>query len=418
MICGLKRCLGISASSLFAVAFATVMMAPPVLADIAPNPLSGGESLGSPTGTTQVSMAEESVTLTVGRKECRTMAVFQMKNLSDKPVTMRVGFPVFHTTDLLDFQASVEGNPVKVTGHPKTRRGYAWKLWEMTFPATKTTKVVVSYRHELKQISSWSVGALYEDLGRHVRDAATPEELAPLKDRFVKHDVNYILRTGRGWAGPIGRCRIEVRFEDGLNLDNVLPGLPREMSGLPPNAKRVPEEKRVRSKPKTTKDSVVWELKNFEPDRDVHIAYSGTPEREIHELLEKIHKRDPFDPMIARYLGEFRVAATGDPLERHAMNQEILQTWQERIAIWGPESDDAQRLKHSREVFSLMRAVTGAYSKDMAASSPQQVEPVIRKICERLLGQMKLAEAGSRTVKLYEPQIAATLLWCDRNQKR
>ena len=233
----------------------------------------------------------------------------------------------------------------------------------MTFPASKTTEVVVSYRHELTQRYSWGIGALYEDLGRHVKDAAKPEELASFKDRFVKHDVHYILRTGRGWDGPIGRCRIEVEFEDGLSLDNVLIGLPRAISGLPPGGKRVPEEKRVTANPKTTKESIVWELRNFEPDRDVAIAYSGTTNKETHQLLEKIHKRDPYDPMIARYLGEFQVNATGDPLERHAINQEILQMWQDRIAIWGPESEDALKLRHSREVFSLMRAVMGAYSK-------------------------------------------------------
>lgn len=413
---GLNRSLWISVSPILTVALANSIGASPALADIAPDPLSGGETFGSPTGAAYIAMAEETVTLTVGRKECRTMAVFQMKNLSDKPVTMRVGFPVFHTSDLLDFKASVEGDPVKVTGHPKTRRGRGWKLWEMTFPAKKTTEVVVSYRHELKQIYSWSVGSLYEDLGRHVKDAATPEELAPLKGRFVKHDVYYILRTGRGWAGPIGRCRIEVEFEDGLNMENVLPGLPREITGLPPNTKRVPEEKRVRAKPKTTKDSIVWELRDFEPDRNVHFAYSGTTRKETHELLEKIHKRDPLDPMIGRYLGEFRVAATGDPLERHAINQEILQTWQDRIDIWGKDSEDALKLRHSREVFSLMRAVTGAYSKDMAAPKPEYVEPVIRKICERLEEQMKLAKEGSRTVKLYQPQVQKTLIWCAQNR--
>lgn len=418
MIRALNRCLWNSASSFFAVGLSTLVAASPALADIAPEPLSGGESFGSPTGAAYVAMAEETVTLKVGRKECRTVAVFQMKNLSDNDVTMRVGFPVFHTTDLLDFEASVEGDPVKVTGHPKTRRGRGWKLWEMTFPASKTTEVVVSYRHELSQRYSWGIGALYEDLGRHVKDAAKEEELAPLKGRFVKHDVHYILRTGRGWAGPIGRCRIEVEFQDGLSLDNVLLGLPRAMSGLPPGGNRVPEEKRVTAKPKTTKDSIVWELKNFEPDRDVAIACAGTTNKETHQLLEKIHKRDPYDPMIARYLGEFRVNATGDPVERHAINQEILQMWQDRIAIWGPDSEDALKLRHSREVFSLMRAVTGAYSKDMAAPKPQSVEPVIRKICQRLEEQMKLAEPNSRTVKLYQPQIQKTLIWCAQNRAK
>lgn len=385
-------------------------------ADIAPDPLSGGESLGSRSGSAKVAMAEETVQLTIGRKECRTRAVFQMKNLTDEPVTMSVGFPVFHTTDLLDFRATVEGKPVEVTGHPKTIRGRGWKLWEMTFPASTTTEVEVSYRHELKQYSSWGVGPMYEDLGRHVREAALPEELAPLNGRFVKNDVYYILRTGRSWAGPIGRCRIEVGFADGLTLENVALGLPYPVSGLPPKKQRVSDEERISAVPKTTKDSIVWELRDFEPDRDVAIPVAGVTRKETRELLETIHKRDPFDPAIGRFLGEYRLAA-GDPNARHEMNEKLLASWQDRIAIWGPESEDMVKLRHSREVFSLMRAVTGAYSKTMAAPNPQQIEPVIRKIALRLREQTKLAEPDSRTVKLYQPQLETTLKWCDEQAK-
>ena len=91
----MNGCLGNCASALFAVALATVIMTSPAEADIAPEPLSGGESLGSPSFRAGVAMAEEPVTLKVGRKECRTVAVFHMKNRSDKDVTIRVGFPFF-----------------------------------------------------------------------------------------------------------------------------------------------------------------------------------------------------------------------------------------------------------------------------------------------------------------------------------
>jgi hypothetical protein len=386
-------------------------------ADIAPDPLSGGESFGSPGRSATIAMAEETVQLTIGCSECRTKAVFLMKNLSDQPVEMRVGFPVFHTTDLLDFRASVEGKPVEVTGHPMTRRGRGWKLWKMTFSASSTTRVEVSYRHKLKSQYSWGVGVMYGDLGRHVREAATPEELAPLQGRFVKNDVYYILRTGRNWAGPIGRCRIEVGFADGLTLENVVLYLPRAISGLPPKKQRVPEEERITADPKTTKDSIVWELRDFEPDRNIALQVAGVTRKETRELLETIHKRDPFDPAIGRYLGEYRLAA-GDSNARHEMNEKILRSWQDRIAIWGPESEDRVKLRHSREVFSLMRNVTGSSSKTMVPPNPQQVEPVIRKIALRLQEQMKLAEPNSRTVKLYRTQVEATLKWCDQHAKK
>ena len=386
-------------------------------ADIAPDPLSGGESLGSRSGSATVAMAEETVQLTIGREECRTRAVFQMKTLTDEPVTMSVGFPVFHTTDLLDFRASVEGKPVEVTGHPKTRRGRGWKLWEMTFPASKTTEVEVSYRHELKQQSSWSAGALYEDLARHVRESASPEELTSLQGRFVKHDVHYILRTGRDWAGPIGRCRIEVEFVDELSLENLALGLPFPISGLPPTKPSVEENERISADPKTTEKSIVWELRDFEPDRDVYLAVTHVTRKETRDLLETIHKRDPNNPVIARFLGEYRLAA-GDSDARHEMNEKILRYWQDRIAIWGPESEDLQKLRQSRDVFSLMRGVTGAYGKGIASPNPQQVEPVIRQIALRLQEQMKLAEPDSRTVTLYRPQIEATLKWCDQHAKK
>ena len=77
-----------------------------------------------------------------------------------------------------------------------------------------------------------------------------------------------------------------------------------------------------------------------------------------------------------------------------------------------------QKLRQSRDVFSLMRGVTGAYGKGIASPNPQQVEPVIRQIALRLQEQMKLAEPDSRTVTLYRPQIEATLKWCDQHAKK
>ena len=65
-----------------------------------------------------------------------------------------------------------------------------------------------------------------------------------------------------------------------------------------------------------------------------------------------------------------------------------------------------------------MRAVTGAYSKKMAAPKPQSVEPVIRKIIRRLEEQTKLAKPSSSTVKLYQPQIEKTLIWCAHNRAK
>jgi hypothetical protein len=100
------------------------------------------------------------------------------------------------------------------------------------------------------------------------------------------------------------------------------------------------------------------------------------------------------------------------------MNEKLLRSWQDRIAIWGPDSEDMVKLRHSREVFSLMRNVTGAYSKTMVPPNPPQVEPVIRKIALRLQEQMKLAEPNSRTVKLYRPQLEATLKWCDQHARK
>jgi hypothetical protein len=51
--------------------------------------------------------------------------------------------------------------------------------------------------------------------------------------------------------------------------------------------------------------------RDFEPDRNIALQVAGVTRKETRELLETIHKRDPFDPAIGRYLGEYRLAAGG-----------------------------------------------------------------------------------------------------------
>jgi hypothetical protein len=376
-------------------------------ADIAPHPLSGGVTLGRNGGATNhVAMVEEVVRLSVSETECRTTATFQMKNVTRGPVEMQVGFPFAFEGDLVDFVAKVDGKPVDgIKDTPPVRRRQ-WKVWQMTFPADKTTTIEVSYRNQLQGIYSWTVGLASGSVDRTLLDRAGEAERAELEKRLVCRDVKYILETGRGWAGPIGRCRVEVTLE-GLKVDNLLPQYPRPLI----------EDGMLRHAPEVRTNTIVWDVQDYEPESD--ISFQVTPHitrQEMHDLLARFNARFPDDPKIARHLAEhLRIAGRVD--EADAVREELLKRWHGRIALWGPETGDLEALKNSREVWGLVLPMIGTFGKDYEATSPGRAAQVIEPIAKRLREQIDLAPPDDRFAKLFRSQIDAALAWCQKHAK-
>lgn len=371
--------------------------------DIAPDPLTGGESL-SPKSSVKVVMQEETVRLKIGKDACYTEAVFLMQNPTDKPITLPVGFPVFYTTDLLDFKATVDAFPVKkVEGHPRTRRGRGWKTWEMTFPPGKITTVGVSYRHQLKDMSYWSFSSA--GAATNLVELVDPSEQAKLRNQLTARWVRYILRTGRAWAGPIGRCRIEFTFTDGMSAENIVPQFAYAMP-------RLIERFEGKATWELTEERLVLDLADIEPTRDIDIMVSPHLTRaDTRELFERFHKRYPTSPQATLLLAALH-SIEGRKDEARKLRHQLLRDWQERISLWGPESEDQLELRAASRLWSFVMYCT--YDGQELVEFAEAGE-AIEAIARRLEKQFENTEfKNERTRKRHRDNINRVLEWCRR----
>ncbi len=265
----------------------------PVRADIAPPQMPGGSSLspGEDTGT-QVEMAAEQVTITVGDVvdfkveemaltgiEAQVEAVFQMHNTGAEDEDMQVRFPLvdpygvgdgfFHFPTVSDFTVSVDGEQVDWIDVETPNPTYPddppvqWAAFDVSFPAGETVEIAVNY-------GTHSTGYL-------------PEA-----------GFNYILQTGAGWKGPIGAGDIILRLPYIASQDNFL------TAQFPPDPEPEMEENEVR-----------WHFENLEPQRqDDWSAKILSPDfmNEIYDLRELVAD-NPEDANALKDLGDLYLEA-------------------------------------------------------------------------------------------------------------
>ncbi len=206
-------------------------------ADIAPDPMRA-PSIQAMSATT-VRMAEEDVTLLLGVDRVTVRVDFRMVNDGEE-ARLEVGFPEGEGV-LQDVKVGVDGkeSPTQVKRVPGDYRG--WILFPVTFPAQGTTAVSVSY-----WVPGTSAGGL-------------------LGDQWVE----YILRTGAAWAGPIGRATVTLRLGPGVSRDHL--------RGISPSGA-------------LEKDGAfVWEWREFEPAADIRVDFRRrTPTSVFGELRERL----------------------------------------------------------------------------------------------------------------------------------
>ena len=382
----------------------------PTLADIAPEPLSGGKNL-SVMGKekTSVAMVDEVVKLRLSKDICQVDVVFTMTNTGKTPETMEVGFPGNYVEELKAFKATVDDTAVYVSNKTEKRmeaylnfkreRRTFWKTWEMTFHPGKPVKIGVSYFTELRD-NRWR--RLYEfPVAEHLAAFVPPTGREALEKKLVSRQVDYYLRTGSHWSGPIGRCRIEVTF-DGLTTDNIDLSKPFFEKG----------------QATITSDKIIWDLKDYEPKHDIELSITpGTTGKATLALLESTHQQHPEAVDITIILSEFMTAANRQP-EADKLLLELLTLWQDKIAFWGPGSQDKETRQSSSDVFYLIVKRTDESSDPVEFLNPADFEPVIRRIALRVQEQTKLAAPGYEdSVKLYVKNIDQMLAWCRKHAK-
>jgi hypothetical protein len=381
-----------------------------IRADIAPDPLSGGKNLSvKGKEKTSVAMVDEVVKLHLSKDLCQVDVVFTMKNIGTTPETMEVGFPGNYKEELQKFKATIDGTPVKVMNKSETvmepyldfqrPRTTFWQTWEMTFPPEKPVKIGVSYFTKLRD-NHWQ--RMYElPVAKHLANYVSPKDRDAFEQKLVSRQIDYYLRTGSHWSGPIGRCRIEVTF-DGLTTDNIdasKPFFERDQATI-------------------TANKIVWDLKDYEPKHDVQLSITpGTTAKATLELLEKTHKQHPEAVDITFILSEFLTAANRQP-EADKLLLELVTHWQDKIAIWGPESENREALERSSTVFYQIVKRTDESSNSAEFLKPADFAPVFQRIALRVKEQSKLAEPIYKdSVKLYEKNIAQILAWCRKHAK-
>lgn len=229
------------------------LLAIPVMADIAPEPLPAS-GLQPPGRQEDVEMAAEEVALVLTPGDLKVEATFHMRNAGKADVRIQVGFPMGAYQDSLkDFSASRDGKPFDLSvvdrnaGAPEAtdaprggrhrRRPDWWVVWDAVYPAGKTVTETVRYRTENKRIPP-----------------------------------GYILNTGAGWAGKIGKAVVTLTLADGLT--------PGHLRKLEPAGFSLAK--------KEDGPFAVWSFQDLEPTlkNDIHIDYNlkQTLEEECRDL--------------------------------------------------------------------------------------------------------------------------------------
>jgi hypothetical protein len=256
-----------------------VSLASPALADIGPKPTTLGRSPG-PSGPDvsgiAVAMAEETVDLTLRRdgdaEKLDVRAVFRMRN-DGETATFETGFPIgayrnFESFSIRNGEASLDFDLVDRAAAPpagdrdgRTRFGRSedyWYVWQAEYPGKSVSTHEVRYTVDLRSPALNRTGS-----------------------------AGYVLHSGAGWKGPIGKAVVTLRAGAGFTLDHLQHVQPTD--GGTRHA-----------------DRIVWTFSEFEPT-GAHDILVGWSEVSLTERLEKAREEAK-----TSWAGRARVAGTLD----------------------------------------------------------------------------------------------------------
>lgn len=193
----------------------------PAYADVGPPPVySQGGILQTDTEATSVSMADEKVVLKYGQPEgendwdmimpVHVKATFTMRNTGANDETLQVYFPTDDSSFISGYNGeygivtnfTVNGQLLSKDDIAKvgaTIDGKAESIsayqWSETFPAGEDTNITISY------------------------DGASGKD-------YEVYYLTYVLGTGRGWKGPIGKGTVSFELPDTLTDYSVVSDVP------------------------------------------------------------------------------------------------------------------------------------------------------------------------------------------------
>lgn len=235
----------------------------------------GGSSL-LPMSSQDIAMKSERVRLHLASSDrLQVRARFVLENTTDKARRITVGFPFVASPDLA----------AQPAGTARRKKGQAL-VWR--FRATVRGRLVRWKASRLKgnknDVLAWDNYIIYAwsfQIGAREQVIVTASYLTGLSDSGdgAMNYVDYVLRTGAMWkGGQIGRSLIEFSSTVGFETCDHFEGLWRVGShgGMiaPTPDKPVPAGyRRVGRGPKAT---LVWDLRNFRPRKDLRVCLRTT----------------------------------------------------------------------------------------------------------------------------------------------
>jgi len=254
---------------------------PAAFADIAPDPLTGGQALYQfGHNVTDVRMVSEDVRVRIFENEIKTTAEFKMFN-EGETVTMDVGFPYYYEGNFIDFHAFVDGREVTVRDTVtvevgRKTRPIPWKLWKVTFERETPCSIRVEYTTE-------PYGDAYTLVRREKCTNIPYNVIKEARLATKKFSVSYWLETGNAWKNALDRCRIEFELV-GKSADNIVSYHPKDG--------------------KLTERGVVWEYENYEPMGWVSMQYYNIAVKDIPSYLLSLFNKYPNNPYLAESIGK------------------------------------------------------------------------------------------------------------------
>jgi hypothetical protein len=250
-------------------------------------------------------MVSEDVVVRIYGDSIVTVGTFQMVN-QGKTVDVQVGFPWAGFTR---FRAFVNGRLQNVRDGQKeyprpdgsTTTGH-WKLWDVNFASGQSCEIRVEYKTKASMMAFWF---------RDEEAASVPADvLETMRKATIRGNAEYTLETGSPWKGKLDHCKVAFEFVD-------IPHVHIK--------KRSPEDGAI------TKNSVVWEYKDYEPARWVDVEYFISSLEQQTEILDGLLERFPGNAPLASAVGRFYGAYLNrDDLKRDLYHS-FLAKWDEPI---------------------------------------------------------------------------------------
>lgn len=219
-----------------------------------------------PKATENIRILDEKLTVKLGAKEADVEVRYLMKNVTDKKVKVRFGFPVEESIDseLMTDKPSVP-DPKKL----KYCKGYAIEANGKTLKSTWNGESKDIRDKRFKGIAGWMVSELSfagsEEKSVRIRfQSSYPEEEWGVSDdsSLSAAVFKYRLSTAACWAGTIGEGRLEF-IANGINSDDIKPLKPVNRF-------------------KKDGDKWVWHFKELEPSLADDIEFESRPAESIY----------------------------------------------------------------------------------------------------------------------------------------